>query len=600
MRRAHRPTFTPMMAAMCESGLLYRWRRHDTPSTSVRAAADLARKLAIHPLVGSLLHQRGLSQPDAARAFLNPRLTDLIDPVELPGLDDAARMIVAAAAADRPLVIYGDYDVDGITASAILWHTLRAVNARVTCYVPHRIEEGYGLNVQAIRQLAADGRPLIVSVDCGITAVEPARAALDMGCDLIITDHHELPAGGLPEATVLVHPRLPGSTYPFGHLCGAGVAFKLAWHIARVHCGSERVPEAVRALLLDLLSLAALGTVADVVPLVGENRVITSHGLGHIKRTRFKGLNALIDAARLREEKIDAFHVGFVLGPRLNACGRMGHAREAIGLLTDADPVEAARIAQFLTQENDRRRATEREIVAEAEQLVRDSGYDGDDCRGIVLGQAGWHAGVIGIVAARLVDRYARPVVMLSIENGVAHGSARSVEGIAIHEAIASCADLLISHGGHRMAAGLRISAANIDAFRERFTDYVNRRLDPADMAHAIDICATGTLEDMTLPLIEQIQQLAPFGRGNPGPLLCLEAARMHAAALRVGGEGRHLRLPLRHGRHHANAIGFGLGHLAGHLPAGVDVDIAFEPKVSTWQGRRRPEIHVKDVKVLG
>jgi single-stranded-DNA-specific exonuclease len=396
---------------------------------------------------------------------------------------------------------------------------------------------------------------------------------------------------------------LPGSTYPFQDLCGAGVAFKLAWQFCKVHCGTDKLPPDYRELLLDLLSLAALGTVADVVPLLGENRVIVTYGLGQIKRTKIAGINALIDASRLRDEKIDSFHIGFVLGPRLNACGRMGHAKQAVHLLTAAMAGEAVQIAEFLTQENDRRRATERAIFDEAKQMVMELGYDGDDCRAIVLGKEGWHPGVVGIVASRLVEAFARPVVMLNLDTsggsggGEAHGSARSVEGVSIHEAISSCSALLTTFGGHAMAAGLRLPIDRIDAFRDALVRFVNTKLGPDDLVSILDVDAECTLDDLSLELVDQVRKMAPFGRDNPTPILCVRGAVLERAAERMGQSGRHLSLMLRQGKRLMRAVAFGCGDLAERLPAGVIVDAAFEPHINEWQGVRRVELHVKDLK---
>jgi single-stranded-DNA-specific exonuclease len=587
---------------MQAAGMLKRWRLAPAAVTGStdHDAARLADALRLHPLAAQLLVRRGVADPDLAGAFLKPRLTDLHDPIDLPGCDDAARRIARAIHDGQPIVIYGDYDVDGITASAILWHTLTQLGARVSTYVPHRIDEGYGLNVEAIRKLAdADPTPLIISVDCGITAVEPALAARDAGADLIITDHHEFHADALPAAAALVHPRLPGSSYPFGELCGAGVAFKLAWHVARVHCNSERVPESVRDLLMDLLSYVALGTVADLVPLVGENRVMTLFGLSRVKQTRFVGLNAMIDAASLRDEKIDAYHVGFVLGPRLNACGRMGHARQAVHLLTAAQHNESQQLAEFLTLENDRRRRTERDIFKQAEKMVEDEGMDSPDCRAIVLGSEGWHVGVVGIVASRLVERFARPVVMLSYENGHAHGSARSVAGLSIHEAFCACSQHLTSYGGHAMAAGLRMPTQHVAMFRESLIEFINARLSPDDLVNVIDADASCTLGDLSLELFQQLQRLAPFGRGNPSPKLWLRGVRLNESPRRMGKRGDHLSLTFSDGRRAMRGVAFGKGDLADQLHAGADIEAIFEPKVSTWQGVQRPELHIDDLRVV-
>lgn len=563
------------------------------------ACQHMAKELAVDPLVARLLFRRGIRSVDQATNYLHPKLTNLHDPAQLPGVDTSVDRIERAVRNGQPIVIYGDYDVDGITASSILWHILKLAGAQVSTYTPHRTDEGYGLNCKAIRQLCQDDgeTPLLISVDCGITALEPAREARRCGVDLIITDHHEFDADGFPDAFAIVHPRLPGSKYPFGSLCGAGVAFKLAWQFAKVHCGSERLPSTFREMLLDLLSLAALGTVADVVPLVDENRVITSYGLGHIKHTRVNGLNALLDVSRLRDEKVDSYHVGFILAPRLNACGRMGHAKDAVRLLTEAEPVEATRIAKFITAENNRRRATERTIFEEARQLVLDNHYDDDDNRAIVLGKQGWHAGVIGIVASRLVDVFHRPTVLLRFEDGQAHGSARSVPSISIHEAIQSCAHLLTSFGGHAMAAGLSLPTTHIESLRQGLVSYVNARLDPEAMVKVLEIDADCTVSDLTFPLFEQIERLAPFGRDNPAPMLCLRDAELVRSPECVGSDGSHLKLALRNGPHQIDAIGFGLGNRADELAMGRPLDLVFEPKISTWKGRRRMEVQMKDLR---
>jgi len=585
-----------MIDAMLETGTQNRWQVK-TSSDGVSGVEALARQLRVHPIVAQMLSLRGMGDPARAKQFLDPKLTDLHDPADLPGAQQAAKLIIKAVRAGQSIVIYGDYDVDGITASAILWHMLKVMGAKVSTYVPHRIDEGYGLNCEAILQIAAKDKPLIISVDCGITAVKQAQTARDAGVDLIITDHHEFDAKALPDAAALVHPRIEAG-YPFGDLCGAGVAFKLAWEVARLHCGSDRLPAELRDLLMDLLSFAALGTVADVVPLIDENRIITTYGLGQIKRTRFAGLNAMITTAKLDDEKIDAYHVGFVLGPRLNACGRMGHAGDAVHLLTDANEDEAGRLAEFLTQENDRRRVAERQIVKEAKQMVVDCHYDRDDSRAIVLGNEDWHPGVLGIVASRLVDAFARPVVMLSFDGDEAHGSARSVDGISIHEALIHCEGHLTTFGGHAMAAGLRLDRDKVDAFREQMIEYVNARLSPEDLSPLLPIDAACDLKDVTIELVQQLDRLAPFGRNNPSPVLCVRHVHVAQPPRRVGVNGDHLKFTVTQEKQSTDAIAFGMGHMAGDLSAGTTIDVAFEPKMNEWQGRRTAQLVVKDLKI--
>jgi single-stranded-DNA-specific exonuclease len=556
----------------------------------------------LDPLVAKLLWRRGIRDAEAARKFFDPTLKDLHDPRLLCGAVKAAERLCDAIRQKQHIVIYGDYDVDGVTATAILYHTLRAADpeARITRYVPHRIDEGYGLNAEAIEQLCNDGAQLIISVDCGITAIEPAKVAKKKRVDLIITDHHEmLPEGELPDAYALVHPRLcndDGQTYPFHDLCGAGVAYKLAWQFARTWCGSERVTDTLRQLLVELLSFAALGTIADIVPLVGENRVIATFGLRRIKHTPFRGLNALIDASRLRDETVDAYHVGFVLGPRLNACGRMGHARSAVRLLTDPEEAEAKEIAQLLSAENDKRRATERAIFEQAKQMVEELGYHKDDCRTIVLGHPDWHAGVVGIVCSRLVEAFGRPTVLLAISNGHAHGSARSIDGFNIHEAFTACASHLEKFGGHAMAAGLRLATDKIDAFRADMIQHAMAKITVDQLIPALRLDAETTLATLTPGVVDQITRLAPFGRENPSPVLLIRDAKITQATT-MGANARHLALTVQQNGTHMRCVAWNCGELKPRLATGMTIDLAAEPKINEWQGRRNVELIVKNLR---
>lgn len=584
------------------------------PAGSGRATAPLLPEL--HPLVDRLLRARGVETADQAQAFLKPNLKQLHDPATLPGCVRAAKRVKLAVDNQQPIIIYGDYDVDGVTASAILYHTLKQAGGDVKTYVPHRLEEGYGLNPEAIQALAdvdVASQPLIVSVDCGITANEPANIAKQLGVDLIITDHHEFEADNLPDAYALVHPGLPPENqtshqplttnhYKNRELCGAGVAYKLAWQFALEYCGCEqggKLPDAYRELMLDLLAFAALGTVADVMPLVGENRAITAFGLRRISTTQFEGLNALIDASNLRSEKIDAYHIGFVLGPRLNACGRMGHAKEAVKLLTTATGERAKELADQLHTTNEDRKATERSITEQATAMVLDHGYDSAESRAIVLAHEDWHPGVVGIVASRLVERFCRPVVLLCINTSTetAKGSARSVDGVNLHRAISACESHLTKFGGHAMAAGLSLQASNIDAFRDALIEQVNAELKPEDMVEHIRVDADVTLEDCTVPLFSLMNTLAPFGRGNPKPRLLMTGLKLDRPAQPMGTQGRHLSLRLRGSGRSIRAVGWGMGDRADYLPAGVVVNVVFQPSINEWRGQRSAELHLIDIK---
>ena len=415
-------------------------------------AGDLARALRTSPLVATMLHNRGAGEPCAGGKFLTPKLSDLHDPLVLPGVETAARRIEQAVRDGEKIVIYGDYDVDGMTAVAILHRCLRMIGGDVEFYVPHRLEEGYGVNAEAVDKIVAGGAKLMVTVDCGITAAAEVARARQGGVDVIITDHHA-PPETLPDATAVVHPALPGSDYPNPGLCGAGVALKLAWQIAREVTGADRVTDELREFLLDATCLAALGTIADVVPLREENRALAVFGLRGLPGSSHPGLGALLESANLVNEKLDAYHVGFRLAPRLNACGRMGHAQLAVELLTTAGPQEARRIAQYLQQQNSERQKTEREITAQAIEMVRAQGLDGPESRAIVLASEDWHGGVIGIVASRLVDRFHRPAILIAINgDGTGQGSGRSIAGFDMHKALHACGEHLMSYGGHAMA----------------------------------------------------------------------------------------------------------------------------------------------------
>lgn len=603
---------------MQEAGSRYRWKLTGQTPLAEQLAGEVSRSLGVPSLAARILAQRVVgddsgSEVDPERAlasaerFLKPKLSYLHDPALMPGAARAAQRLVRAVQDKQPIVIYGDYDVDGVTASAVLWHTLKLAGAQVQTYIPHRLDEGYGLNPEAIAGFAesCETKPVVISVDCGITAVESARVAKEHGIDLIITDHHHFDVEALPDAYALVHPCLPAGddelseAYPCADLCGAGVAFKVAWQFARELCGSERLPEDYRKLMVEMLPLVALGTVADVVPLKGENRVLTTFGLGRIKQTPFVGLGALIDASKLRDEKIDAYHVGFVLGPRLNACGRMGHAKDALELLTTATGPRATELARFLTDENDRRRATERKITDQAKKIVAELGYDAKDKRAIVVAGEGWHPGVVGIVASRLVDTFARPAVVLGLNDGVAQGSARSVDGVSIHDALTACGDHLERFGGHAMAAGLTLAAGDVDALRDSLVAQVNTMLGEDELIRPTRVDAEVAFQECTLDMFDSLSKLAPFGRGNPTPRLLLRGAVLDRPSQRMGASGQHLSLSVAYQGRTIRAVAFGMGEHAGDLPGGASVDLVFEPKVNAWKGVRRPELHIHDFKIL-
>jgi single-stranded-DNA-specific exonuclease len=488
---------------------------------------DVARRLRISPVAAQVLHNRGLTDPDDIRRFLEPRIADLHPPETLPGATFAAERIAAAIADRRRIVLYGDYDVDGVTGVAILWHTLRLAGAEPEFYIPHRLEEGYGVNTDAVQSLADQGAQLIITVDCGVTAHQAADLARRRGVELIITDHHaplrdEQGRPVLPDASCIVHPALNPSDSNADSppsnpdLSGAGVALKLAWAVFQRVSGSDRVRTEFRDFLVTAIGLAALGLIADVVPLTGENRIIACHGLRGLPHAPLPGVAAMIEACGLTGARLTGYDIGFRIAPRLNAVGRMGHARLAVELFTRADDDEARRIARNLEQHNTARRSLERRIANEARQMVRDTRQDSDAARAIVLAAERWHAGVIGIVASRLVDEFRRPTVLIALENGAGQGSARSIPGFHLNEALAACREHLTTFGGHAMAAGLRLDSAAAAPFAHAFQRFAAQRLTAADLRRRVRLDDEVRLADLDEQLVRDFAAMEPSAAATP------------------------------------------------------------------------------------
>jgi len=577
-----------------DRGLTHRWVWRSR--TGVMSPTAVDRQVGGTGLVDGILRARGIGDPAEIATFLDPRLPHLHRPELLPGAARAAERILEAVRRRERIVVYGDYDVDGITAAAVLFHTLRAVDPAcdLATHVPHRLTEGYGLSQDAIAALAREGAKVIISVDCGVTANAAAETAREAGVDLIITDHHNPPQDEsmLPRAYAIVHPRIsdaPGVEYPFDALCGAGVAFKLAWKLCTAFCGSDRITTSLRDVLLNMLPLVALGTIADVVPLKGENRVLTAIGLSMLRQSPLPGITALIQATGLHDKEIDSERVGFILAPHLNACGRMDHARDAVHLLTDATEHECRAIAGRLAQVNRERQRTQRAIQTDAARLAEDRGMTRDDRRMIVLSHPHWHRGVVGIVCSRLVEMFSRPAILLQECNGHCYGSARSIDGYPIAKALAFCDDLLETHGGHDMAAGLSLSTEHVTAFTERITDHANERIGVEQLTPCLTIDGEAALHDLTVESVHALSQLSPFGRGNPHPLVCLRNVRMSAPPRQIGSEGRHLSLRIDDGedvsRRWLRAVWWDGAEYARSFAAGMRTDLVIQPKLNHWNG---------------
>lgn len=556
----------------------------------------LERAASIPSVVAQLLVCRGIRDVDTAREFLDAKLSGLRDPESLPGVEDAATRIHAAAKAGKKIVVYGDYDADGITSTAILYRCLKLMGASISYYVPHRIDEGYGLNNDALDKLSERQTDLVITVDCGIASVEEAAHAKKLELELIITDHHEM-GSTLPDAAALVHPRLPGTNYPFGGLCGAGVALKLAWALCQRECESKRVTDRYKNYLLSAVGLAAIGTVADVVPLTDENRLLVRHGLNCLREFPVPGVSALMKVTGLNDKPaLASDDIGFTLAPRLNAAGRLGQAQLAIELLTTDSNERAAALADYLHQLNDSRSSLERSVQLAATKQIKDE-FDPENDPALVLAGHGWHPGIIGIVAGRLAEKYNRPVVMIALdEAGVKPGvgSCRSANGLNLHEALEACDHLLLGHGGHAAAAGLQIDESQIETFREEFCEYATTHVTEADRVAELVIDAEAPFSQLTREIVQQIDFLGPFGQGNPRPLMCATGAKLATPPKRIGGGERHLAIQLVHHGVKIRGVAFGRGDWAEELEqTDGPLDIAYHPVINTFRGRSNVELHL-------
>jgi single-stranded-DNA-specific exonuclease len=559
---------------------------------------QISNDLKLPVLVAQVLAARGFQNGAEASDFLSARIMDLHDPNLLPGVSAAADLVIKAVTDGRRITIYGDYDVDGVTSTSILWYCLQLLEANVDYYIPSRMEEGYGLNCDAIRQLHTDDpERVVITVDCGITSVKEAELAKELGLELIITDHHQL-ADSLPAATVLVHPRLPGSEYPFGDLCGAGVAFKLAWAICQREGDGQKASPRMRDFLKSAVGLAAIGTVADVVPLVGENRILVKYGLESLVERRSVGLEALMKACSLSDkDNLQAEDIGFGIGPRINAAGRLGQARLAVELLTTDDAERAKALADYLEQLNKNRQTVERRILKQAKEMVAEN-VDWQDDPVLVLAHADWHPGVIGIVASRVAEYFERPTVMISLSrpDEPGQGSCRSYAGFDLHAGLKACREHLETFGGHKVAAGLRIQHEKLDEFRAALVVYVkeNHQVSAKDLQVRVD--AEVRLADLTWKAVKQLEQLGPFGEKNPRPVFAASKVEVIGEPKKMGEGDRHLSLSVRHYGKVMRAVAFGQGDWADEIAAlEGSMSISFKPVINTFRDRQTVEMHLQD-----
>ncbi len=548
-------------------------------------------------MTAQCLINRDLHEAAAARSFLRDGLGSLLRPEGLPDMPAAVARIRRALRENETICVWGDYDVDGISGTALFVRFLRLAGAaHVIPHIPERTGTGYGFHWPTMERIIRErGVSLFVSVDHGSSATQPITNARETGVDVVVADHHEI-APDLPPAVAIINPKRAGSTYGFPFLCGAGVAMKLAWAIAQDLSPGARVSDAMRQFLLDALGMAVLGTVADVVPLRGENRVIVRHGLKVLQHHSAPGIAALLDVARVRGA-LRASDIGFKLGPRINAAGRMGNASLALELLLTDDPRRAREIAVQLDRHNEKRRTIERNVAEQArEQAVTQFGSRPSG--GIALHDASWHHGVIGIVAARLVDEFHVPVVLVSTADGVGRGSARSVPGFALHEALAACSEHLVAHGGHAAAAGLTIEPERFPGFQSAFHRYVAETL-PAD-ARVPELVLDAEIDvgDLDLAMVAGLERLEPFGAGNPEPLLALRDVEVVGRPRRMGQRDEHVAFHVGRGGRAVRCVAFRqAAELAPLLASGAPLDVALTPQRNTFRGASDVEGLVRDIR---
>ena len=566
---------------------------------------QLASPLGLSPLLAQCLLNRGFSEPDPIRGFLKPRLKHLADPFRLPNMDAAVERLFRAREQREPVVIFGDYDVDGVASTALLIEVLEQLGLRVAYYLPHRLDEGYGLSQEAAENcLKKCPAALVLAVDCGSTAVETIAWLRRSGVDVIVLDHHQV-SSPAPAAAALVNPQLgaPPSASPgispsevrtpaalaFTELCSAGLAFKLAH--ALVKRGRERgLPAAEQLDLRPLLDLVALATIADIVPLTGENRILVSAGLERLTATRRPGLIALKRVAQ-SSEQIGTHEVGFQLAPRLNAAGRLETAEDALRLLLARDLAEAEPLAQALDAQNRERQKIERGITVDVIGAVR-ARFNPETDFVIVEGQLLWHIGVVGIVASRVLQQFYRPTIIIGGDGDHWRGSGRSIEGFDLAAALRACDDLLVRHGGHAMAAGVTLRPENLDPLRSRLNDLARRALQPDQLRPTLRLDAEVALGDLTLARLAELGQLKPFGQSNPAVQLMARAVSHRRPLQRLGAERQHVKMWATDGRVTHEAVWWGAGNEA--LPVGR-FDLAFTPQVNTFEGRQTVQLKVLD-----
>ncbi len=546
---------------------------------------EVAKVNNISKLLAKIMLARGLDTPEKINNFLNPEIAELYDPFLFNDMELAVNTVIEAIEKNEKITVYGDYDVDGITSVAVLKSYLLERGANASHYLPNRLEEGYGLNNEAIDKIVADGTNLLITVDCGISAYEEIEYAKSKGLKVIVTDHHECPAI-LPEAIAVIDAKRPDSTYPFSSLAGVGVTFKFVQAI------SKKL-DLDRKTYLKYIDIVSLGTIADIVPLVDENRIIVKYGLILMEQTRNVGLHALINASGYANgEPLSSTVISFGLAPRMNAAGRMGKPDLALELLLEKDPQKAMNMALELSETNKTRQNVEKEIIDEIINMVESQKLYEKDV--IVVYHEGWHHGVIGIVASKITEMYYKPTILISVEDGVGKGSGRSIEGFDLHEAVSECADMLLKFGGHEMAIGLSISAEMIGKFTDKLNEIAESK-NIRELQPTLPVEAEITSKEISLDTIKELEALKPYGEGNPMPLFVYRNAKVEG--VRLLSNEKHLKLTLKEDSNIFDAIAFNMDNKKYSIKQGDKVDVLHSLEINTFNGIQKVQLNVKDIK---
>ncbi|MFW6437999.1 MAG: single-stranded-DNA-specific exonuclease RecJ [Armatimonadota bacterium] len=550
------------------------------------AEEHLARELDLHPILAAILIGRGLGDSSEAESFLSPSLDDLHDPFLLPDLEPSVDRIIRALDTGEAILVHGDYDADGITSAALLVRFLKTLGAEVHYYLPHRFEDSYGLSERAVRQ-SADVAGLIIAADCGVRDHDPIACACAQGQDVIVVDHHE-PGEDLPAGALIVDPKRPDSEYPERELAAVGLAFKLASGV----CEKLGMPQ--KSLQRAFLDLVAIGTITDVAPLAGENRIMTSVGLSLLPYTRKVGLQVLMELCELGDT-VSAQDVAFRIGPRLNAVGRMADATDALELLLTEDEMEARKKALHLDSLNSQRRSEQDSIFRQAVVMVENE-VDLERDRVVVLAKQGWHRGVVGIVASKVLEHTGLPTLLMAVEGPMARGSARSIEGFDVSEALDQCRDLLDRFGGHSMAAGCELNADSVKALRERLNEIGRATITEEHLRPQFPVDVEVDLAEVDQRLARELERLEPCGAANAEPLLAARNVRVLQSRT-VGASGAHLKLLVEAGGRHVDCIAFGMGDRLNIVRSDSRVDLCFVPKIDNYTGVERLQLQVADVR---